>query len=416
MNQFARNFIFSRLSKLDDGVLNLYEGERVWTFGKADERSGLQATLKIHKPGVYQAIMRGGSLAAAELYVNNSWSCDDLTQLLRLFVRNQRSMHGFEKGFVKFTSLLRWLSYQWRRNNLRGSRRNIAEHYDLSNDFFALFLDKNLMYSSAIFKDPSQSLEEAATHKLDVICRKLRLKPGDKVIEIGSGWGGFALHAAQHYGCDIVTTTISKQQYELTKERIAEKNLGHRICLLQEDYRNLTGAFDKLVSIEMIEAVGHQYYNQFFAQCGKLLKQDGEMLIQAITIQDQAFERAKHEIDFIKRYIFPGSCIPSVTALLQALTKSSDLKLHHLEDIGLHYALTLNIWRERFAEKTEQIKMLGFDDRFIRLWQFYFCYCEAGFAEGYLGDVHLHAVKPQAIRLESYVTNKVMKNHAELAY
>lgn len=401
MKNIAKDIFFKQLSKLSEGSLSLHEANNTYHFGQAANNSTLHANITIHHPCVYQAILRGGSVAAAQMYFQKHWDSDDLTSLLRLFTRNQATLTSLEQGWVKLTQVFRWVAYQLRRNNVTGSRRNIAEHYDLSNEFFALFLDENMMYSSAIFQTNHQSLDDASRHKLDVICQKLRLKPTDRVLEIGSGWGGFALHAAEHYGCQIVTTTISAQQYQLAAKRIAEKNLSHRISLLQQDYRQLDGLFDKLVSIEMIEAVGHQYYHEFFSKCSQRLKPDGELLIQAITIQDQAFERAKHEIDFIKRYIFPGSCIPSVTALTNAMTRSSDLRLFNLEDIGLHYALTLKHWHERFLAHIAEIKALGFDETFIRLWQFYFCYCEAGFAEGYLGDMHLHAVKPRAINLDN---------------
>jgi cyclopropane-fatty-acyl-phospholipid synthase len=288
--------------------------------------------------------------------------------------------------------------HKFRLNHIKGSRRNIAQHYDLNNDFFSLFLDKNMMYSSAIFPDENSDLETGSNHKLDIICQKLKLQSTDTVLEIGTGWGGFALYAAENYGCKVVTTTISQQQYDLAKQRIVDKKLEHQITLLNKDYRHLTGTYDKIVSIEMIEAVGHQYYNTFFANCSALLKPRGQMLIQAITIQDQAFERAKNEVDFIKQSIFPGSCIPSVTALLAAMTRSSDLRLFHLEDIGLHYAKTLKLWRQRFSQNQEQVINLGFNNNFINLWNFYLCYCEAGFAEGYLGDMHLHFVKPGTIR------------------
>ena len=398
LKKIAKKLLFMRLSTLKIGLLTIQEGQKSWTFGDQSAHSELNAVMRVTSPHFYWDSIIGGSLGAADSFIKKGWESDDLTTSLRLFLRNEITKNYAEKNRFKLINWWRWITHQLKRNNIKGSRRNIAKHYDLSNEFFGLFLDKNMMYSSAIFPSEYSTLEVAARHKLDVICQKLDLKPSDTVLEIGTGWGGFALHAAEHYGCKVVTTTISQQQYDLAKQRISEKNLNNQITLLKQDYRHLTGIYDKIVSIEMIEAIGHQYYATFFSSCAKLLKPNGQMLIQAITIQDQSFDRAKHEVDFIKRSIFPGSCIPSVTSLLTAMTQASDLRLFHLEDIGLHYAKTLKLWRERFFKAEEQVLALGFDKAFMRLWDFYFSYCEAGFAEGYLGDMHLHFVKPLAIQ------------------
>ena len=398
LKNIAQKILFRRLSKLKIGLLTIQDGQESWVFGDQRAPSELSSVIRVTSPNFYWGSIIGGSIGAADAFIQKGWETDDLTALLRLFLRNEVAQHYEEKSRFEMAKWWRWMIHQFKRNNIQGSRRNVAQHYDLSNEFFSLFLDENMMYSSAIFPTDNADLETAARHKLDVICQKLDLKPSDTVLEIGTGWGGFALHAAEHYGCKVVTTTISQQQYDLAKQRISEKNLNDQITLLKQDYRHLTGIYDKIVSIEMIEAVGHQYYSTFFSRCATLLKPNGQMLIQAITIQDQAFERAKHEVDFIKRSIFPGSCIPSVTSLLSAMTKSSDLRLFHLEDIGLHYAKTLQLWRERFFQAQEQVLALGFDNTFMRLWDFYFSYCEAGFAEGYLGDMHLHFVKPLAIQ------------------
>ncbi len=405
MKNFARKLIFKQLADLHFGQLTIKDKHHTLTFGDKTPTSGLNATIVVHDFRFYTFVLKGGSLAAAEAYARGYWDTDNLTSLIRFFLQNQRILNRFEQGVAKLVGLFRTLAYQFKRNHQTGSRRNIASHYDLSNDFFATFLDDSMMYSSAIFPTQDANLNEAARYKLEVICQKLNLKPSDRVIEIGTGWGGFAIHAAENYGCHVVTTTISQQQYDLASQRIAEKNLGAQITLLKEDYRNLTGQYDKLVSIEMIEAVGYQYYSQFFESCSRLLKDDGQLLIQAITIQDQAYERAKHEVDFIKQYIFPGSCIPSVTALLNAMTRASDMRLVQLDDIGLHYATTLKRWHDTFQQQRPAIMDLGFDERFMRLWAFYFCYCEAGFAEGYLGNVHLHCMKPKARRAEFALAN-----------
>jgi cyclopropane-fatty-acyl-phospholipid synthase len=307
---------------------------------------------------------------------------------------NQAVMDALEGGFQwaskPFLKALHWLN----RNTADGSRKNIASHYDLGNDFFKLWLDPSMMYSSAIFSPKDISLEAASYKKLQVICDKLDLKSTDHVLEIGTGWGGFAIYAASNYGCKVTTTTISKQQYDEAVLRVNAANLQDKITLLLNDYRDLTGQFDKLVSIEMIEAVGHQFYDVYFKKCASLLKPNGMALIQAITITEQRFESAKNSVDFIQRYIFPGSNIPSVTAMLNSITKVSDLKLYDLEDIGLHYATTLAAWRDNFFEHIQQVRQLGYSEEFIKMWEFYLCYCEGGFAERALGDCHLLLVKP----------------------
>ena len=280
------------------------------------------------------------------------------------------------------------------RNTQQGSRKNIAAHYDIGNDLFKIMLDKTMMYSSAIFGDENMSLYDAQMNRLDVICKKLDLQASDQLLEIGTGWGTLSIYAAKNYGCHVTTTTISREQYNLTCERVEKEGLSDRITVLIKDYRHLNGKFDKLVSVEMIEAVGHQYYETYFNKCSELLKPTGMMLLQAITISDQQFEAAKTSVDFIKRYIFPGSCIPSVTAMQQAITNSSDLRLYDLKDIGPHYATTLNHWRKNINANMDEIKKLGYSDEFIKMWDFYLCYCEGGFIERVISDVHMLLVKP----------------------
>lgn len=401
MSTLARKIIFSSLKNIEGGQLIFREKNHVWHFGQSERDPLNSATIEIHNKNFYNRVLLGGGVGLAESYVAGDWSTDDLTKVLRVLARNQKSVSAVDKGFLKIQTVLRWVTHQFKRNTVSGSRKNIAAHYDLSNEFFSLFLDKTWMYSCAVFPTSDTTLEEASIHKLDKICQKLSLKPGQKIVEIGTGWGGFALHAAEHYGCDIVTTTISKKQYELARERIREKKLESKITLLQEDYRKLTGEYDKLVSIEMIEAVGYQYYDAFFKTCGRLLKPDGQMLLQAITIEDQSYEKAKDNVDFIKRHIFPGTCIPSVTALLKSITKSSDLRLFNLEDIGVHYAKTLASWRDNFLSNKNSIYGLGFDDHTVRLWEFYFSYCEAGFSEGYISDVQMLCLKPDALGVKA---------------
>jgi cyclopropane-fatty-acyl-phospholipid synthase len=299
-----------------------------------------------------------------------------------------------DTGLARFAALPRLAAHWLHRNTRAGARRNIRAHYDIGNDFYRLMLDETMMYSCALFERPGMSLAEAQRAKLERICRALALGPGDHVLEIGTGWGGFALHAAQRYGCRVTTTTISPSQAALARERVRAAGLEDRITILEKDYRDLGGRYDKLVSIEMIEAIGHEYFEAFFAQAAARLAPGGRMLLQSITIADQRFERARDDVDFIKRYVFPGCCIPSVTALLRAATAASDLRLVGLEDIGPHYAPTLARWRENVFASLARVRELGYTDEFVRMWEFYLCYCEAGFAERALGDALLLFEKP----------------------
>ena len=396
LHSMARRQLLHTLSQLKTGRLTLIDGNERRVFGNA-EGSSLHPTLQVFDPSFYADAVFGGSIGMGESYMLGHWKTDNLTDLVRLMVLNREIVDAIdERGLARLALPLRKLLHWMNRNTRTGSRRNIAAHYDLGNDLFACFLDETWMYSSAIFERPDMTLAEASTAKLDRICKKLALTPDDHVLEIGTGWGGFALHAAQHYGCHVTTTTISLQQHELAKSRIAAAGLEDRITLLMEDYRNLEGQFDKLVSIEMIEAVGPQFYDTYFAQCARLLKPHGQFLLQGITITDQRYQAAAKSVDFIQRYIFPGSTIPSVTALLASATRSSDLRLFHLEDIGPHYATTLAHWRQNFFSNIERVRELGYREEFIRMWEFYLCYCEGGFAERALGDVQMHLVKPGA--------------------
>ncbi len=370
------------------------DGNEHHHYGRRTERCPLGVTVRVHDPRFWSELAFGGSIGAGEAYMQGYWSVNDLTAVVRILLQNRAVLDGMETGLARLTGPLQQALHWFNRNTREGSRRNIAAHYDLGNDFFQLFLDPTMMYSSAIFEHPKQTLEQAQRTRLERICRKLDLQPTDHLLEIGTGWGGMAIHAAQHYGCRVTTTTISRQQYELARERIAAAGLEDRITVLLEDYRDLTGQYDKLVSIEMIEAVGHQFYDTYFRQCGRLLKHDGLMLLQAITIADQRYETARKSVDFIQRHIFPGSTIPSVTAMLDATTRASDLKLAHLEDIGPHYAATLRVWRENLLRNLDAVRALGYPEEFIRMWEFYLSYCEGGFAERALGDVHMLLAKP----------------------
>jgi cyclopropane-fatty-acyl-phospholipid synthase len=335
-------------------------------------------------------------VGAAEAYADGGWSSEDPAAVVRAFLAIPGAGAPLEAGLAKVGALADRIRHALRANTRAGSRRNIRDHYDLGNDFFALFLDETLSYSCGIFEAPGATLREASEAKLERVCRKLGLGPGMHVLEIGSGWGGFALHAAARHGCRVTTTTLSREQAELAARRVREAGLEGRVQVLLRDYRDLEGTYDRVVSIEMIEAVGWRNYREYFSRCARHLAPDGTMLLQAITMQDQAFEARKDEADFIKRHVFPGSCIPSVTALCAAATEGSDLRLFHLEDIGPHYATTLRRWRDALRARWGEARAQGKDERFLRMFEYYLAYCEAGFEERYLGDVQMVLVRPGA--------------------
>ena len=394
ISRIARQLVCKQFESLSHGTLVVREtGFEDRVFGDADTRYP-HAELVIHNHSTWRDLVTGGGIGAAEAYVAGDWNSPDLTALLRFFSRNIDTLNAFEDKFAWISKPalkgLHWLN----RNTKEGSRKNISAHYDLGNDLFQMFLDPTMMYSSAIYPREDASLEEAAVHKLDVICRKLDLQPEDRVVEIGTGWGGFAIHAAKHYGCHVTTTTISREQLELAKERVKAEGLEDRITLLFDDYRDLQGQFDKLVSIEMIEAVGPQFLESYLQQIGALLKPDGLALVQAINMPEQRYARALKNVDFIQRYIFPGSFIPSFGAILEAMRTGSDLVLTQAEDFGFHYARTLNDWHTRFKAQHNELHARGYDQAFQRLWHFYFAYCEAGFSERAIGVAHLLMAKP----------------------
>jgi cyclopropane-fatty-acyl-phospholipid synthase len=398
LSALAERTLRARLARITDGALLIEHEGSISRYGPAGAERPV--SLRIHDRRFWTEVAFGGSIGAGESYMQGDWSTDDLTGLVRLMLRNRDVLDGVDGSLSRITAPLQKLLHAASRNTRSGSRRNIAAHYDLGNDFFALFLDPTMMYSSALFEHDAMTLEEASIAKLDRICRKLDLRPGQRVLEIGTGWGGFALHAASRYGCHVTTTTLSREQHDLAAGRIARAGLSGRVTLLLEDYRDLAvpeaGGYDRLVSIEMIEAVGHRYYDEYFSRCSALLAQDGMMMLQAITIADQRYEQALRSVDFIQRHIFPGSCIPSVSAIAGSVARATDMKLYDLTDIGLHYARTLAAWRTNLAQNRAQVLALGYSEAFLRLWEFYFCYCEGGFAERALGDVQMLLVKPGA--------------------
>ncbi len=392
LNRVAKRAVIGRLNQLDEGKLMVEMPDGVKQFGGGGNPT---VTVRIRDDGFFPALAFGGHLGAAEAYVDGVWSTDDLTGLVQLFLRNREVMEGLETGLARFVQPLRAFAHALNRNTRKGSRRNIAAHYDLSNDFFACFLDETMTYSCGFFERHDSSLRDASIAKYERLFQKLELQPEDHLVEIGTGWGGCAIHAAREYGCRVTTCTISTEQHRLATERVEKAGLSGRISVILSDYRDLEGTFDKLISIEMIEAVGHHYFKTFFEKCANLLKPHGKAAIQAITIQDRYYEQARREVDFIKRYIFPGSCMTAVSVLAEA-ARDTDLRLVHLEDITPHYAETLLRWRKNFLSNWDQIRDLGFSEEFRRLWEFYFCYCEGGFREAVLGDVQMLFAKPRA--------------------
>lgn len=390
-HQLSRKIVFSQLKNLHTGELILVDGGDRYLFGEPG--SALRAELHVVDPQMYTSLLTGGSIGAAEAFMTGDWVTPDLTKLVQLLVRNMDILDQMEGGLAAFSRPILKMFHRLNQNTEKGSRRNIAAHYDLGNEFFGLFLDPSMMYSSGIFPHADATMAEASFHKLETICQKLELCATDTVVEIGSGWGGFAIHAAKHYGCHVTTTTISGEQYKLAAQRIAEEGLEDKISLLKQDYRALEGRYDKLVSIEMIEAVGWKFYPTFFEKCASLLKDDGVMLMQAITIQDQRYEQAKKSVDFIQRYIFPGSCIPSIHALNTAAMEASDVRLIDQEDFAGHYARTLRAWLNAFKQNEDKVMEQGYSETFRRMWEFYLCYCEGGFKERAIGVSHLMYAK-----------------------
>jgi cyclopropane-fatty-acyl-phospholipid synthase len=392
--KIAREAIFRLLSKLQVGSLTLHEGPCSHHFGSIDKPHEPQAEVHIHSPAVYSQMLTGGSIGSGEAYMKGYWSSPDAMDVMRIFSANLVLLNKFDASQSVFIKLALKIAHRFNRNTYKGSQLNIAAHYDLGNEFFQLFLDPTMMYSSALFSDKSASLEVASETKLDELCQQLELKPGDHLLEIGTGWGGMAIHAAKNFGCRVTTTTISQEQYDFASARVREEGLEGQITLLCEDYRNLTGEYDKLVSIEMIEAVGHDFYQNYFRICSGLLKPNGKMVIQAITMADQRYKEARDSVDFIKRYIFPGGCLPSVAVMAQHIARDTDMQIVHLRDITNDYAETLAHWRQRFLANLEAVRGMGFSEEFVRMWDFYLCYCEGGFRERVISTVQLAFAKP----------------------
>ncbi len=394
----ARRLLFAGLKGLPQGCLSWSDTEQTQTFGQGAATPDLApVAVTVHDPRFYRRPLVGGSLGVADGYIRGEWECElgdrsgpsELTRLFRLFLRSQETADRFESGFARVKGVAARVRHALRSNSKRGSRRNIHEHYDLGNDFFQLFLDPTLAYSCGVFESPDATLEEASIAKFDRLIAALDLRSTDHLLEIGTGWGGFAIHAAEQTGCRITTTTISQEQFKFALAKVEERGLTGQIDVRLEDYRDLSGQFTKAVAIEMIEAVGDPYLPTFFNTIRDRLTPGGLFAVQAITMPEHRYRRYLKSVDFIRAFVFPGSCCPSITAMTSAASEKSDFRLVHCDDIGLHYATTLKRWRERFWSNIEEVRALGYSEQFIRLWHYYLCYCEAGFAERYTSNVHL---------------------------
>ena len=376
-----------KFKNLETGHISVNDRDETFTFG--DSSSDEKVSVDIHSQEFYVMTGSGGALGIAEAYVAGYWSSDDVVKLFQIILRNRDILLSLEKGFAKLVKPINKMIHRGRQNTLKGSKENILAHYDLSNDFYKLWLDPSMTYSCAFFNNDSVTLEEASIEKLDRICRKLDLSEDDSVLEIGTGWGSFSIHAAKNYGCKVTTTTISDAQFDYARSRIKDEGLESKITLINKDYRDLDGKYDKIVSIEMIEAVGYEYIPDYFSKLSSLLNNNGLVALQGITYNDQNFEVYKDSVDFIKKYIFPGSCLISIAQIIDVIKKDTDLAMVDMEDITKHYAVTLNRWRKNFMDVIPKVKEMGYSQAFINMWEFYFLYCEAGFSERNIGDVQM---------------------------
>ncbi|MBT8136538.1 MAG: cyclopropane-fatty-acyl-phospholipid synthase family protein [Gammaproteobacteria bacterium] len=395
LDRLGRRLVLAQLSRLRDGQLIIKDPAGEHTFGQPTERCPLSASIEVVDTSMYAEFAFGGNVAAGESYMRGMWRADDLAKVTQIFSANLAVLQDVERGVgARLKSFARRRLHGLNKNSRSGSQRNIRAHYDLGNEFFRLFLDESMMYSSAVFPEADASLEDASFHKNELLCKKLALRPDDHLLEIGTGWGGFAIHAARRFGCRVTTTTISAEQHAEAQKRVQQAGLTDRVELLTTDYRDLEGQYDKLVSIEMIEAVGHHYLDTYFQKCASLLKPDGLMALQAITVPAQRYEYARDNVDFIKRYIFPGGFLPSVEAIAGAVKRRTDMEFAHLEEIGMHYGETLRHWRDRFASQLAEVRRQGYPETFIRMWEYYLCYCEGGFRERVIGATQLVLAKP----------------------
>lgn len=388
-----RDVIFAILTHLNDSQITIVEGKHHRVFG--DDSAPLKAQITVHDISFFKDMIFNGSIGAAEAYLEGKWSSPNLTALIQIMARNQPQLDKIESKTRWISSIKNWWLRRQNLNSETGSKRNILAHYDIGNELYQRFLDPSMLYSSAIYSQDATSLAAAQQNKMHLICQRLELQPSDRVIEIGTGWGGLAVYMAQHIGCHVTTTTISDAQFDYAQQQVKQLGLEDNITLLKNDYRLLEGKYDKLVSIEMIEAVGHEYLPTFFTQCSQLLKPNGKMLLQSITIADSRYDQYRQNIDFIQKYIFPGGCLPSIAEMSKHIANSTDMVVDEIQDIGLHYARTLNDWHQAFDKNWSELKSLGYKEDFKRLWQFYLCYCEGAFMERVISTHHIMARKPR---------------------
>ena len=381
---FFKSILLKKLNGIRFGRLTIVDGPSTFIYG--DKGSEFQATVTVTSQEFYVFLGSGGTLGAAEAYTAGYWCADNLVSLVQIIIKNKKIMQNLESGFARLVNPFNKIIHKRRQNSIEGSKKNILAHYDLSNEFYQLWLDSTMTYSCGVFLNDDSSMKEASIEKLDRFCRKLKLTKDDKVLEIGTGWGSFALHAAKNYGCHVTTTTISDNQFGYVSDLINKEGLSSQIALLNSDYRELEGSFDKIISIEMIEAVGPQHIPGFFDKVSTLLRPGGLMALQGITYNDPDFEAYKNSVDFIRKYIFPGGCLVSVSQIKESIKAKTDLTLVDLEDITQHYARTIKHWRQDFLKSLPEIRSLGFSESFIRIWEFYLVYCEAGFLENLIGD------------------------------
>lgn len=399
LDNFSRKILLQLLQNIKYGHLTLEDNGEIYSFGEPQEAAGLIAHISVTHAAFYRQVVFGGSIGAGEAYMFKNWWSPDLVQVIRLMAINMAVLQQLDSKWSSLFNIVCRIAHRLRPNTIAKARENISAHYDLGNDFFKLFLDKTMLYSAAIYPSKTASLEEASLHKMAHICERLNLCAQDHLLEIGTGWGGMAVYAAKTTGCRVTSVTISQEQFNHATEWVKREGLENQVTILLQDYRLIEGTFDKLVSIEMIEAVGHEYYRTYFSKCASLLKPHGLMLIQAITIQDQRFEYARKNTDFIQQYIFPGGCLPSNAVVARHITEDTDLQIVGLEDITKDYARTLADWRSALHKNLDAVKAQGFDDVFIRMWDFYLCYCEGGFAERVISTVQYVFAKPRAREL-----------------
>jgi cyclopropane-fatty-acyl-phospholipid synthase len=399
---FYESVFLNLFGKMKKGTLHVqsYDG-REFCFGNGVE---VRASIRIVNSSFFTKCALYGDIGFAESYIDGDWHTDSISNVITWFILNLnnnpvltgKGLRKYSSNFFKFVNKM---YHAGRENTIIGSKKNIAEHYDLGNDFYKLFLDQTMTYSSGIFRSSESTLEEAQYEKYDRLCRNLKLKSSDHVLEIGSGWGGFALHAARNYGCRVTTVTISEEQYKHAKALFAMEKVDDRITIQIQDYRNISGRYDKIVSIEMLEAVGHKYLPAFFKKCNELLTDDGSIALQVITSHDKRYAEFRKDVDFIQKHIFPGSQTPSLAAIHAAVNKVSDFGLYDMKDIGLHYAKTLRLWFDAFNAKLADVKKLGMDDRFVRKWNYYLQYCEAIFRQRHISVVQLIYTRPNNLSI-----------------